>query len=59
MSTKASQRYAEAMTRLRDLDPDAYRAILARVESYKGINQKLREAQRVRELAEEGNACSQ
>lgn len=42
MNTKASHRYAAAMTRLEVLDPDAYRAILARVASYKSMNIKLR-----------------
>jgi len=46
MSTKTSQRYADAMARLEVIDPDAYRAVKARVESYKGINQRLRQVER-------------
>lgn len=46
MSTKAAHRYADAMARLEVTDPDAYRAVKARVESYKTMNIKLRRAER-------------
>lgn len=40
MTTKASKRYAEAIQRLRTNNPEDYRAIISRVESWKTLANK-------------------